>query len=353
MEFSHSLEQADHIARKAFALMKQRAIIPNPNNYTLWYGFASEEFPDLNQAMEIILDSQHRLSEEQIQTLFRTFYASPLDAIPIYKISEKVEAELSTVLTAVEARAQAASAYETSLQQAGDAIEQMVGGENLRLLILAILRKTRAISQQSRDLDLQLRQSLEEIGQLRRELEGAKREALTDSLTGLANRKMFDSVLREGAIEAMECGSPLALIMLDIDHFKTFNDTYGHVIGDQVLKLLAATLKECIKGQDTAARYGGEEFAIILPRTALRDAATLAEQIRQRLAGKSVVHKRSGNQLGRVNVSMGIAQFSLGEPLRKFVDRADQALYIAKKQGRNRVVCEDDPHLISTQAGYD
>jgi diguanylate cyclase len=149
---------------------------------------------------------------------------------------------------------------------------------------------------------------------------------------------MLDFVLREAAIEAMDTGDPLSLLLLDIDHFKQFNDTYGHTIGDQVLKLLGGTLRDSIKGQDTAARYGGEEFAVILPRTAATDAAKLAENIRQRITNKSVVNRKTGGTLGRVSVSIGVAQMRLGEPIRRFVERADQALYTAKRTGRNRVV---------------
>ena len=86
---------------------------------------------------------------------------------------------------------------------------------------------------------------------------------MTDGLTGVANRKCFDDTLGKAIEEAIEGGEPLSLIMLDLDHFKAFNDTYGHQVGDQVLKLLGRTLVQCVKGQDTAARYGGEEFAVI------------------------------------------------------------------------------------------
>ncbi len=155
----------------------------------------------------------------------------------------------------------------------------------------------------------------------------------------------------------MDTGEALSLLLLDIDHFKQFNDTYGHTIGDHVLKLLATTLRESIKGQDTAARYGGEEFAVILPRTAAADACKLAENIRQRVTSKSVVNRKTGGTFGRVNVSIGVAEMRLGEPIRRFVERADQALYTAKRTGRNRVVSADDAGPLTdcctTHAGAD
>jgi diguanylate cyclase len=161
---------------------------------------------------------------------------------------------------------------------------------------------------------------------------------MTDALTAIANRKMFDFMLREAAIESVESGEPLCLLFLDIDHFKQFNDNFGHAVGDQVLKLLAAVLKETCKGQDTPARYGGEEFAVILPRTGIDNAARLAENIRERIASKPIVNRKTGEQLGRVQVSIGAAEFAWGEPVRSLVERADKALYQAKNTGRNRVV---------------
>ncbi|MCU0894360.1 MAG: GGDEF domain-containing protein [Rhodospirillales bacterium] len=151
---------------------------------------------------------------------------------------------------------------------------------------------------------------------------------------------MFDFVLRQAALDGMENGDPLSLLMLDIDHFKKFNDTHGHHIGDQVLRLLAAVLKQSVKGQDTPARYGGEEFAVVLPQTVLENAVKLAEAIRLRVSRRSVVNRATSQRLGSFTVSIGAAEFVPGEPLRQFVERADRALYAAKKAGRNRVMFE-------------
>ncbi len=166
-------------------------------------------------------------------------------------------------------------------------------------------------------------------------------EVLTDPLTGVANRKCFDLRLSEGIADCKENGSDLSLMMLDIDFFKKFNDTYGHQLGDEVLKLVARTFVDSIKGQDTAARYGGEEFAIILPRTKLANAATLADQIRKTMADKVIVNRRTGDKLGAVTLSVGVASYRAGELPSSLIQRADDALYAAKRSGRNRVVSED------------
>jgi diguanylate cyclase len=162
-------------------------------------------------------------------------------------------------------------------------------------------------------------------------------EAMTDALTGLRNRKAFDEALVELTAAANEEGEPLALLMLDIDHFKKFNDTYGHPLGDEVIRLVGGCLTACTKGRDIACRYGGAEFAVILPATDLRGASTVAEQIRGTVAGKKITRKRTNETLGQVTLSIGAAEWSPSEPVEEWVQRADEALYGAKQGGRNRV----------------
>jgi diguanylate cyclase len=179
---------------------------------------------------------------------------------------------------------------------------------------------------------------------LRQKLDVVQLEALTDTLTGLANRKMFDIAVRQASLESTETKQPMCLLLLDIDFFKAFNDTFGHQLGDEVLKLVAHTLKEvpARRKHDIRARYGGEEFAIVLPRTPLARALEFAERTRRRIASKKVVHRRTQESLGSVTLSIGVARFQPGEALAKFIARADAALYAAKRNGRNRVVSEAD-----------
>jgi diguanylate cyclase len=141
------------------------------------------------------------------------------------------------------------------------------------------------------------------------------------------------------------------LLILDIDHFKKFNDTYGHQTGDEVLKLLASTMTKTVKGDDIPARYGGEEFAVILPETDLKGAVHVAEHIRQRISSKKLVNRATNQNLGRITVSIGAASFEFGEPLTDFMKRADQALYKAKGNGRDQVVSQDD--MKSEELSFD
>jgi diguanylate cyclase len=183
--------------------------------------------------------------------------------------------------------------------------------------------------------------SIERIGDLKEKLTKAEQDATRDALTGLANRRSFDADLLRAARQATEDNSALSLVILDVDHFKQFNDTHGHALGDQVLRLIAGVLTEHTKGRDTAARYGDEEFAIILPETALHGGVTVAEQIRTILERRPIINRVSGQRLGLATCSIGVAQYRPGEPVGELVNRADQLLYRAKREGRNTVRAED------------
>jgi diguanylate cyclase len=133
--------------------------------------------------------------------------------------------------------------------------------------------------------------------------------------------------------------------MCDIDHFKQFNDTHGHQTGDQVLRLVGAAIKGSVKGRDVAARYGGEEFSIILPATTIDSAVLVADQIRQAIMAKELIKRSTGESLGRITMSFGVAAHREGERPENLIERADACLYASKRNGRNRVTDENDPTL--------
>ena len=196
-------------------------------------------------------------------------------------------------------------------------------------------------------LEDRLTLSKSEISNLQQSLEAIRAESLTDPLTGLGNRKYFDRSIDMAVQNALASGEPLSLLMFDIDHFKSFNDSYGHLTGDQVLRLVGMSLKQTIKGQDITARYGGEEFAVVLPNTALRQALTVADHIRRAVMAKELKKKSTGEILGRVTISVGVSMLKPGDDTDSLIERADACLYAAKRNGRNRVICEADPEYAA------
>ena len=160
-------------------------------------------------------------------------------------------------------------------------------------------------------------------------------------MTGIANRKKFDVVLRQQINMARKNDRALCLILADIDHFKKINDCHGHQMGDQVLKFVATGLVSAVENKDFVARYGGEEFAVILPDRSLRDGVRIAEQIRFSIGRRRLKKRKTGEPIGSVTVSLGVALYQRTESLSQFFKRADDCLYQAKQRGRNKVVSEN------------
>jgi diguanylate cyclase len=246
----------------------------------------------------------------------------------------------------IEAAAGSAANYNESLADASQKLG-VVDRDGLRTIVESLVIATKDMEKTNYALEARLKASKHEISQLQQNLEVVRTESLTDPLTTLANRKFFDLALENAMAECVKSGEPVSLMMTDIDHFKKFNDTYGHQTGDQVLRLVAQTVRQTVKGQDIAARYGGEEFAVVLPRTALKPALTVADHIRYAVMGKNLMKRSTGAQLGRITISIGVAAMRAGDTAQSLIERADAGLYAAKRNGRNRVICEADPEFAS------
>jgi diguanylate cyclase len=339
MKSAQRSRQSTEFAKFALLIMEEEDIDPTPQNYAVWYSYASKANPKLERILDTHLDKK-TLTGELCADIFAKFLAPVDKTAQVGALADKLEAEMGTAISLIDKAGQDAARYGEALESAGDEIENTKSDHDLSRVVGRLLSETRSAVDQTRAVEGQLSQAAAEIQQLRKELETAQTEANVDALTGLANRKNFDSMLARGTEEAKKDNHPLSLLVLDVDHFKKFNDTYGHQVGDQVLKLLGAVLKNNVKGQDTAARYGGEEFAVILPNTSLDNALKVAETIRVQVAGKSVVQRNSGEKLGQITISIGVAQYVRGETMEQVIHRADQALYCAKGTGRNRVVSE-------------
>jgi diguanylate cyclase len=217
----------------------------------------------------------------------------------------------------------------------------------VRAIVETLVHATKQMKENNQALEARLSASKQEIDQLQENLQVVRNESLTDPLTSLANRKFLDEALTNAITSANEKGEPLTLMMTDIDHFKKFNDTYGHLTGDQVLRLVAMSLRQNVKGQDIAARYGGEEFAVVLPNTVLRSAITLGDQIRRAVMNKELMKRSTGENLGRVTISIGVAALRKDDTPQSLIERADICLYAAKRSGRNRVISEADPEVYA------
>lgn len=323
----------------AIDLLRRASVPPNPHFYELMFTYATGVNPALNARINAIFKEGHP-AKDLNEKLYREFIGTVDANERISSVSERMSHRIDTMNDAIDSAMTTANAYAAALQIAGGDLGSIDDAVRLRAMANSLLAETRRMQQANAELERNLDASRDDIVALQRDLDDVRREALLDPLTKVFNRKAFDDGIARGVSQARESGAPMCLMLLDIDHFKRFNDTWGHQTGDQVLRLVALTLKSHIKGRDSAARYGGEEFAAILPDTDLAGATALAEQIRAAVHAKEL-HKRSTNEkLGHITASVGVALFRPEDTVATLVERADRCLYQAKHEGRNRVVTE-------------
>lgn len=333
-------DRARSFANQALDAMAKRRVPPNPQNFSVWFAFVSGGYPELTRAIEILDSNRAEYSPERNAELYERLIGDTRSANQLREAGERISAAVTAVLDLIQRAGLGTKTYGAQLDHVSEAIDGPLDPAALRSVVEQILGDTKRMIEHNDEVSGKLAAASHEVEVLRRQVEDARRETLVDPLTGVGNRKLFDVRLRECMRNAMEDGSELCLVMADIDHFKKFNDTFGHQLGDLVLRLVAKALTDGIKGRDIAARYGGEEFAVLLPHTRLADAVKVADQLRAMIASKRVRKRDDDRDLGTVTLSMGAACFRPGEPASEFVQRADAALYFAKNHGRNRVCSE-------------
>jgi diguanylate cyclase len=331
----------------AFGQMKALRQPASPRNFEIWYAYASGYHPALNQQINATLKAKGTISEADLVQMYENFLSPTRLTERIDLVGSQVKGEIDQVMAMIDAAVGSASSYTESLAGATEQLVQSKDRDGLRTIVETLVQTTKAMEISNRSLEDRLHASKQEINDLQENLEAVRTESLTDPLTQLANRKFFDSTLEKSIAEAVERNEALSLMLTDIDHFKTFNDSFGHLTGDQVLRLVAMSVKHNVKGKDTAARYGGEEFAVILPNTTLRAAVTVAEHIRRAVMAKELMKRSTGENLGRMTISIGVATLRKADTGQSLIERADMCLYAAKRHGRNRVICETDPEVAT------
>jgi diguanylate cyclase len=327
--------------------LRQNAV---PRNYEIWYVYATGCNSSLNKIINETLARNGKLTEADLEQIYETYLSHIKTTDRIDKVGARVIGEIDDVMTLISDVIGMSASYDETLSVATEKLSLARSRDQVKPIVETLLKSTREMRDTTKALEDRLTLSKSEISNLQQSLEAIRAESLTDPLTGLGNRKYFDRSIDMAVQNALANSEPLSLLMFDIDHFKSFNDSYGHLTGDQVLRLVAMSLKQTIKGQDITARYGGEEFAVVLPNTALRQALTVADHIRRAVMAKELKKKSTGEILGRVTISVGVSMLKPGDDTDALIERADACLYAAKRNGRNRVVCELDPeYAVETQ----
>jgi diguanylate cyclase len=324
--------------------LRQTAV---PRNYEIWYVYATGYNLPLNKIINETLARNGKLTEADLELIYETYLSQTKTTERIDKVGTRVIGEIDDVMALITEALGTSESYDHSLAKATEKLSLADNRDEVKAVIQALIDSTREMRGTNKLLEERLALSKSEISNLQHSLDEIRAESLTDPLTGLGNRKYFDRSIGVAVQQALASGQPLSLLMFDIDHFKSFNDSYGHLTGDQVLRLVGMSLKQNMKGQDITARYGGEEFAVVLPNTALRQALTVADHIRRAVMAKELKKKSTGEILGRVTISVGVSMLKPGDDTDSLIERADACLYAAKRNGRNRVISESDPEYAA------
>ncbi len=324
--------------------LRQTAV---PRNYEIWYVYATGYNAPLNKIINETLARNGKLTEADLEQIYETYLSHIKTTERIDKVGARVIGEIDDVMRLIGDALGMSASYDATLSGATRELAIAENRDQVKRIVEALVKSTDEMRDTNKALEERLALSKSEISNLQQSLEAIRAESLTDPLTGLGNRKYFDRSIDMAVQNAQASGEPLSLLMFDIDHFKSFNDSYGHLTGDQVLRLVGLSLKQTIKGQDITARYGGEEFAVVLPNTALRQALTVADHIRRAVMSKELKKKSTGEILGRVTISVGVSMLKPGDDPDALIERADACLYAAKRNGRNRVICETDPEYVA------
>jgi diguanylate cyclase len=334
-------DREQSLARTALELMGECGVTPTPDNFELFYAHASGQVSAVSHVIGDMLARKKPFTREILHDL----RAQTRTAATVEQVGEGMNSVIAGVMGRLNDAGRDAGHYSSRLSAATGELDADQSPDDLRKLVNNLLAATREMENRTNSLEKELQKSSDQVNDLRSKLEDVHKEALTDPLTGISNRKAFDNALAAAEAAMGESDDPISVLLCDIDHFKKFNDNWGHQTGDQVLRLVASCLSENVKGRDTAARYGGEEFGVVLRGTALHDAVRIAEQIRHAVEARRLVKKSTGDVLGTITISIGVAQFAPQEKAETAVRRADACLYGAKQNGRNLVISEKDPRI--------
>lgn len=314
------------------AFMQSRGVPSDPYHYALTYN----AMRGCKRSQEL-LSSQNPPSEQDVLSLFSATWCAKAAAAQHRHVASKVGDILGHVIGELDDGILETTRFGETLKWAHQALVGAEEGVDISEVIKLLSLAATDVMQSNQSLHGELTSAKVEIDALREQLSQANREKTIDPLTGVNNRYTLNASLSDMSQRATERGEQFSVIMVDVDHFKRINDTYGHGMGDLVLQQVAKTVRSVVRDSDVVARYGGEEFAVVLPGADARIAAERAEGIRKAVESIQFIDSASGRPLG-VTVSAGVSEAAPGDTSETLLKRADEGLYAAKNSGRNRVV---------------
>ena len=327
---------AYRLAKRALEQLEQNKIWPTPLNYELWLHAISDPQGDIGRELQRMISAGESLTDAIAEDIALQFLPRLRLTEEIRDAGDQLTRQLEAIGAAIQVAQSSTNEYGRTLEGASRELATASEQTNLRQVVEKLTVSTRRVQKENSALEARLSQSTDEVKRLRDHLEQVRRDAMTDALTNLANRKAFDEALAREVEAAAATGRPLSVALLDIDHFKRFNDTWGHQTGDQVIRYVATLIGRSSVHPRLAARYGGEEFAMMFPGEDARSMSAALDALRDEISSRSLKRRSTAEDLGVVTVSAGVATLHPGESPSAALERADKALYESKRNGRNK-----------------
>ena len=332
------------LAHETLNWLKNQQVDALPSHYSVGFEHLRGQNSAISQQLSSSIKSGDALAEELNQLYQDHFGSQPDERLEEFRNGLQQILQQAMQITL---RPQAeAHHYQQVLEGSRQTLESNGDDLNAVLMVVAdLVKETQRMDDSICAMESELRQTSDEVSLLKEQYDEVRNEVFTDPLTGVLNRRGLDNAMRRHIIKS-ERQSNLALLMIDLDNFKPFNDTHGHLVGDQVLCFAAKILRNVTRGSDIIARYGGDEFAILLPDTDLEAAKQVANNVLDAFNKNKIKRRSSGEVLGTLSASIGIAEMDENETLEDLIERADRGLFASKRNGRNQVTAL--PTLYST-----
>ncbi len=330
-------DEAARLAAKAMDHAHRHRSPPRPRAYEVWYTYVAGEDAALRARVDSELIKANEVDLDTIEQIYEEHFLQKRLSKGMTRIGDELDAGLRDTISVVGDSMGSNQHFLALLRQAQAKIAKVSRNHDAKRVVMELLELGQTHAAQTEVVNTELTKARTQVLELQRELLRLRDSAYLDHLTQIPNRRHMDEVLEREISLASANGLPLSFALGDLDHFKEVNDSYGHAVGDAVLKHFAGLIKNNIKGQDTPARYGGEEFAVIFPKTSVFGAGHVTDKIRGLFHDTDFILSRDRSSIGRVSVSFGVTQLLSGDTMADLIHRADGLLYRAKKLGRSRV----------------
>ncbi len=328
------------IAKEALRYIGIFRTPPTPQIFEVWYRYVEGSNDEFRSEISQLLEDGDALCETRLEDVYQRYFGSPKIVEVNESISRSLVAQIDGLQTLLSQQQSAGDEFESSVESANhDLRVESITPAAIKKCLSAVLACNERMQAQVRQTRAQLEQSQRQVNQLRQDLVTSQKALMTDPLTGIGNRRFFDTMMMQAFDASSQREMQLALVLFDLDKFKVINDSFGHSAGDEVLRFVASEIQR-LAADASISRIGGDEFALVLSIDDVQQVTDLCETIREFFASETLALSTTGECLGQQTLSIGVSLLRPDDDRDSWYGRADKLLYAAKDAGRNRIMLE-------------